>query len=149
MTEGSRRLQASLSLTIEFVTTPTKYLRKPVSDIMFHLSWPFLDPLSTTLLCVAAPVMSCYRKLRTEVSSITAVEIHRICTPLDHRKSTSYICSLWEHDVDNKMLQYNFRPGGMIRCPGGVYTSDFLNFALINACLLALSNITVNPWEPP
>ena len=72
MPAGSRHLQASLPLTLEFVTTLTKCFRKPVPELVFQLAWPFLDPLSITLLCVAAPVMSCYRKLRTEVSSLTA-----------------------------------------------------------------------------
>ena len=35
----------------------------------------------------------------------------------------------------------------MMCCLGGVYTSDFLDFASIDACLLALSDIPINPGE--
>ena len=37
----------------------------------------------------------------------------------------------------------------MIRCLGDSYTSDFLDFSSIYACLLDLSDIPVNPGEPP
>ena len=36
----------------------------------------------------------------------------------------------------------------MIRCLGGVYTSNFLEFASIDACLIVLSNIPINPGDP-
>ena len=91
--------------------------------------------------------MSCYRKLHAEASFLTAVEIHSIRTPLDHRTSTSSIFYLWAHDGAKLLLLCNFRPGGMIRFLGGVYTSDFLDFASIDACIIALSDILVNPGE--
>ena len=116
---------------------------------MFYLTWPFLDPPSITLIRVAALVMSCYRKLRVESRSLTTVEIHRICTPLYHRTSTSSICPWQKCDVSKILLLCNFCSGGMIRCLGGVYTSGFLNFESINACLLALSDTPVDPGEPP
>ena len=50
--------------------------------------------------------------------------------------------------VAKLLILYDLRPGGMIRCLGGIYTSDFLNFASINACPLAISDIPVNPREP-
>ena len=37
----------------------------------------------------------------------------------------------------------------MIRCLGDVYTIDFLDFVSIDACILALSDIPVNPGESP
>ena len=37
----------------------------------------------------------------------------------------------------------------MIRCLGGVYTSNFLDFASIDVYILALSNTPFNPGEPP
>ena len=52
-------------------------------------------------------------------------------------------------NIAKLLLLYNFHPGGMIRCLVGVYTSDFLDFTSIDACLLVLSNIPVNPGEPP
>ena len=108
---------------------------------MFHLAWPFLEPMPTTLLCVSSPVISCYGKLRAKASYLTAADIHRFRTPLDHRTSTS-ACN-----IAKLLLLCNFRPGGMIRFLGGVYTSDFLDFASIDACIIALSDILVNPGE--
>ena len=116
---------------------------------MFHLTWPFLAPLSITLLFVAAPVMSCYGKLRSESIYLTAVEIHRIYNPLDHRTLTSSILSLRARGISNILFIYDFRPGGIIRCLGGEHMSNFLDFASIDACTLALSNIPVDPGEPP
>ena len=93
--------------------------------------------------------MSCYGKLRAEGISLTAADIHRIRTPLDHRTSTSSICSLQARDVAKLLLLCDFRLGVMIRCLGGVYTSNFLDFGSIDACLLSFSNIPINPGEPP
>ena len=92
--------------------------------------------------------MPCYSKLRALASSLTAAEIHRIRTLLYHRTYTSSTCSLNMRDVAKFLLLYYFRLGGMIRFLGGVYTSNFLDFSSIDACLLALSNIPVNPGEP-
>ena len=47
------------------------------------------------------------------------------------------------------MLLCDFCLGGMIRYLGRAYTSNFLEFTSINACILALSNIPVNPGELP
>ena len=116
MPAGSSHLQASLSLTLEFSANPTNSLRKPVSEIMFHLTWTFLEPDSVTLLLVAAPVLSCYRKLCAQASSLTSVEIHRIRTPLNHRTPTSSIWSHQAHNVSKLLLLYYFRLGGMIFC---------------------------------
>ena len=149
MPRSCGHIQASLSLTLEFVTNPTNSLLTPVPELIIHLAWPFLDPLAITILCVASPVMSCYGKLCTESRSITAVDIQRIHTPLDHRTSTSSICSLWVRDAAKILLLCYFCPGGMIRCLGGLYTSDFLDFASIDACLTVLSDIPANPGEPP
>ena len=110
MTSGSRHIQASPSLTLEFATTPTDYFRKPVPEIMFHFAWPFLDPPSIINLCVSNPVISCYGKLRAEASSLTAAEIHRIRTPLDHRTSTSSICSLRTNNVAKASAPLKFLP---------------------------------------
>ena len=140
----SRHLQASLPLNIEFATTHTVSICKPVSELMFHLTWPFMYPPSITLICVAYPVISCYGKLHAEARSFTAEDIHRICTPLDHRTPTSSICSLQARDVSNILLFYDLRPRGMIHCLGGEYMSDFLEFTSIDACILSLSYITVN-----
>ena len=93
--------------------------------------------------------MSCYGKLRAEARSLTAAEIHRICTPLDHRTPTSSICSSQARDVSKILLLYDFRLGGMIRCLGGEHISDLLDFTSIDACILALSDIPVNQGEPP
>ena len=93
--------------------------------------------------------MACYGKLRADASSLTTAEIHRICTPLYYRTSTSSMWYLWAHKAAKIMILCNFRPGGMIRCLVGVYTSDFLKFASIDACLLTLSNIPDDPEEPP
>ena len=41
---------------------------------MFHLAWPFLEPLYTKLLCVVDPAMSCYGKICAESSSLTAAD---------------------------------------------------------------------------
>ena len=139
MPAGSRHLQASPYLTLEFTTTPTNYLCEPVSEIMFQLP----------LLCIEDPVMSCYWKLRYESINLTAIETHMIRTPIDHRTPTSYICSLQAHYVAKIMLLCDFLPVGIICCLGGVYTSDFLDFASIDACLLAISDISVDPGEPP
>ena len=87
---------------------------------MFHFAWPFLDPPSITLLCVAVPVISFYSKLHSEAISLTAAEIHRIRTLLDHRTSTPSIFPWWMRDVAKLVLLFNFHPGGMIRCLGGI-----------------------------
>ena len=144
MPAGSRHIQSSTSLTLEFETTPTYYLHKPVLEIMLHFAWPFLDPPFIILLCVEAPVMSCYGKLRAKAISLTAADIHRICTPLDHRASTSSICSLQMRDVAKILLLCNFRPGGIIRCLGVIYMSDVLDFVSINTYLLDLSDISIS-----
>ena len=149
MPAGYRYLQSSLSLTLEFATPPTDFLQEPVTDIIFHLAWPFLDPISITLLYVASPVMLCYRNLRAEASSLTAAEIHRICTPLDHITSTSSICSLRARNAAKILILCDFCPVGMIHCLGSVYTRNFLDFASIDACLLAISDIPVDPGDPP
>ena len=116
---------------------------------MFHSAWPFLDPPSITLLCISAPLVSCYGKLRAEARSLTTTEIHRIRTPLDHRTPTSSICYLRTYGVAKILLLCDLRPGGMILCLGGLYMSNFLDFTSIDACLLALSNIPADPGEPP
>ena len=72
MPAGSSYLQALPYLALEFVKTPTKYCRKPVSELMFHLAWPFLDPMFIMLLFVAAPMMSSDGKLRAESRSLAA-----------------------------------------------------------------------------
>ena len=149
MPTGSRYLQASPSLTLEFVTIPKDYLRKPVLKLIFQFNWPFLEPPSITLLCVTAPVISCYRKLSDESISLTTAEVHRISTPLDHRTSTPSICTRRTRNVTKLMPLCDFRLGGMIRCLDRVYTSDFLVFASTDACLIDLSDIPVNPGEPP
>ena len=124
----------------------TEILCKKVSKIVLHFAWPFLEPPSIARLYVATPVTS---KLCSEAIYLTATEIHRIHTSLDHRISTSSICSLRTRNFTKILLLYNFLPGGMICCPGGVNISAFLDFASIHAYLLALSNISVNPGEPP
>ena len=129
--------------------TPTDSLRGPVSEIMFHLVWPFLDPPSVMLLCVESPVILCYGNLRAESRSLTCAEIHSIYTPIYQKTSTSSICSRQARDVFKIMILYNFRLLVMIRCLGVVYTRDFLNFASIYACLITLSDIPVDPGEPP
>ena len=45
-----RHLQASPYLSLEFVANTTNYFCKPVSELIFHFYWPFMDPLSITLL---------------------------------------------------------------------------------------------------
>ena len=112
---------------------------------MLHLTWPFLYPLSITFLCVSAPVMSYYGKLCTESISINSTEIHRILTPIYHRKSTSSVCSLKSRDIAKLLLLCDFLPGIIIYCLGGIYTSNLLDFVLIDAYLLSLSDIPVNP----
>ena len=52
-------------------------------------------------------------------------------------------------DVSKLLLLCNLLPGGMILCQGVIYTSNFLDFTSINAFIIALSNIPVNPGEPP
>ena len=37
----------------------------------------------------------------------------------------------------------------MIRCMGGAYMSSFPDFTSIDACILDLSNIPINPGDPP
>ena len=150
MPAGSRQLQASPSLTLEFWTTTTDSLCERVSEIMFHFAWPFMDPPPyKLLLCVESPLMSCYGNIFTKTSSFATEDIHRIRTLLYHRTSMSSTCFLRTCDVSKILLLCNFRPLGMIRCVGGVYTSDFLNFSSIDACLLALSGTPVDPGEPP
>ena len=68
-----------------------------------------------------------------------------IRTPLDHRTSMSSIFYHRAHNVAKILLLYNFFLGGMIFCRIGAYTIDFLKFTLIYACLIALSDIPVNP----
>ena len=128
---------------------PTNYLCELVFEIIFHFAWPFLDPMSITLLCIAAPVISCYRKLHTKARSIISAEIHRILTPPNHRTSTSSICSQRAHGVYKILLLCDFRLGGMIRCLSGTHTGNFLNLASINECILDLFNIPVVPGESP
>ena len=93
-------------------------------------------------------MISCYGNLRAEAISLTAAEIYRIRTPLDQRTSTSFTYSLRACDVSNILLLCNFCPGLMIRCLGGVYTSKFLDFSSIDACLIALSDIPFDPGKP-
>ena len=100
------------------------------------------------ILCVASPVMSCYGKLRAEARSLTSTEIHRIRTLLYHRTSTPFIYSRRMSGVAKLLILFNSRLGGMIRCLGNVYTSDFLDFSSIDACLIALYDIPVDPGEP-
>ena len=105
--------------------------------------------MSITLLCVAAPVMSYQEKSRDEAISLTSAEILRIRTPLNHRTFQSSICSQQAHDVAKLLILYNFRLGVMICCLGNTYTSNFLDFVSIDTCLLDISDIPVDPGEPP
>ena len=93
--------------------------------------------------------MSFYRNLLTEASSITSADIHTVSIPLNHRTSTSSILSQRAHNVAKILLLCDFRLGGMICCLGGAYTSNFLDFASINACNLVIYGNPVDPWEPP
>ena len=149
MPAGSRHPQATPSLTLEFATTPTDSLHKPFSELIFHLTWPLLDPPSIMILCVATSVISCYGKIHNESISLTAAEIHRILTPLDHITSTYYTCSLWARDIAKLLILCNFRLGGMICFLVGIYTSNFLDFVSKYVCTLALSVIPVNSGKPP
>ena len=61
----------------------------------------------------------------------------------------SYIFPKQVHDVAKLLFICNFLPGGMIRCLVGTYTSDFLEFASFDLCLLAISDNPVDTGEPP
>ena len=111
MPVGYRHLQALLSLTLKVAANPTDYLCKPVSDLMFHLAWPFIVPSSITILCVASTVMYCYGNLCAQSRSLTSADIQRILTPLNHRTSKSSIFSQRAHNVVKILLLCDFRLG--------------------------------------
>ena len=110
----------------------------------FHLGWMYI-----TLIWVAAPMMSCYGNICAQARSLTSAEIHRILTPLNHKTSTSSILYQREHGVTKLLLLCYFCLGLMIWCLVSTYTSEFLDFESINAFLLSLSDISVDPGKPP
>ena len=149
MPKGDRHLQSSASLTLEFTESPETILSEPVPELMFHFAWDFLDTSSITSLCKAAPVMSSYGSLRSEASSLSIKEIDIIRRPLPHAKAVSSISPTRARDVAKLLLLCDFDTGNLIRCLGGNYTSEFLDFASIDACLLALTDIPTDTGEPP
>ena len=149
MPKGDRHLQSSSSLTLEFTKSPETILSEPVPELMFHFAWDFLDKESITSLCKAAPVMSSYRSLRSEASSLSIKEIDIIRRPLPHNQNVSSISHTRARDVAKLLLLCDFDTGNLIRCLGGNYTSEFLDFASIDACLLALTDIPTEAGEPP
>lgn len=93
--------------------------------------------------------MSSYGKLRHEASLLSIKDIDSLRTPLDHRKPPSSISTTRARSMAKLLLLCDFRVGALIRCLGGNYTSDFQDFAAIDASLLALSSIPTDPGEPP
>ena len=148
MQPGARHLHARSSHTLEFQSSPSTPLREPVPELMFHFAWDFLDASSLTSLCQAAPVMSSYGSLRAEASLLSIKDIDDIRAPLDHSKKVSSISPSRARDLAKILLLCDFNIGSFIRCLGGNYTSEFLDFASIDACLLSLSSIPTDPGEP-
>ena len=149
MPHGARHLQASPHLTLEFAKHPDAELQEPVPELMFHHAWDFLSPLDQSNVKKAAPIMSCYHRLRTEANALSIKDIDKIRASLNHKTKGTKISMSRSRDLAKLLLLCDFRVGGLIRCLGGNYTSDFLDFSTIDDCLLALAEVPVAPGEPP
>ena len=149
MPQGARHLKASSHINVEFSTNPgANTLCEAVPELMFHYAWTYLDKSSIVNLCKAAKVMSVYSKLRYDASRITPEQIHDIRRSLNHRIPVTNICKIRSNEVAMLLLLCNFDTGLLIRCLGGNYTSEFLDYASIDASLLALSSVQPDKGEP-
>ena len=92
--------------------------------------------------------MSCYGKLREEASKLSVSTIKALQSLLDYSISVTEISSQRARNVAQLLVLCDFDVGACIRSLGGNYTSDFLKYSEIDACLLALSAIPQQKHEP-
>ena len=148
MPPSKRHLGASSKLTLEYADSPDSELRQPTPELLIHYAWPYLDSGSIVSCCRAAPILSIYGKLRNSASRLTIDAIKSICTPLPHEVSASSISKQRASNIACILLLCDFNPGLMIRCLGGHYTSDFLDFATIDQSLAILSTLKQSKGQP-
>lgn len=148
MPPGSRHLKASSTIQVEFSDDHPQKLRQAVPEMLFHFAWSFLDSISITNLCQAAPVMSSYGNLRDQAASMSEQDIISIRQPLHYAEKNLSIDTIRATNVAKLLLLCDFDIGAWIRVLGGNYTSEFLHYADIDACLLALSTIQPERGEP-
>ena len=129
------RIQADASKDVSFSSNGTRQIP---SELIVHHAWDFLDVKDKISLCVAAPVFSCYAKLRQKAASLRLTDIKRIVVPLDHSSPVPPISVSRATAVASLLLLVDFDCGQLIRALGGKYVGDFLDFAKIEEILFRL-----------
>jgi hypothetical protein len=142
-----RRLKRTNDISVSFESSVDGTTQIP-TELVFHFSWPFLNQSEKTILCLAAPVMSNYAKLRYEASQLTRWNIKRILHPLDYTEERTTICNDRSKDVAKLLLLCDFDVGKLIRLLQGPYTGDFLDLPKIDETLKTLEEIPLKEGEP-
>ena len=144
--KSKRRLKRSNKISVAF--NSPKGVKQFPGELAFHFAWSYLDFDDRVCLCIAAPVMILYAKLRWEASSLTKSIIKSIVAPLDHTFSTTTISDTRSNHLAQLLLLCDFEVGKLIRLLQGMYTGDFLDFPEIDKTLHKLCDISVTPGQP-
>ena len=142
-----RHLKRTHNISVSFCSPVDNSPQIP-SELMFHFAWHFFSQEEKIILCVAAPVLSQYAKLRLEAANMTRWSIKKILHPLDHTIQNTKICDSRKNDVAKLLLLCDFDMGKLIRLLQGPYTGDFLDIPTIDGTLKSLQNIPLKNGEP-
>jgi hypothetical protein len=144
--KSKRRLKRSSNISVSFESP--EGLKQVPSEMAFHFAWSYLDTTDKVNLCLAAPVMSNYAKLRWEASHLTKWEIKSILAPLNHNIKVETICEKRSRSISKLLLLCDFDMGKCIRLLQGSYTGDFLDFPTIDQTLKKLLQIPIQEGQP-
>jgi hypothetical protein len=112
---------------------------------LFHLSWPYLTPADRHTLCLAAPVMTLYAKLRVQASSADISPLLRPRPPPD----SSAIDEHRVHLLGCAFLRFNCDYGDMIRWLEGPYTDSHRDWSAAFATFETVRHSSLPPGFPP
>lgn len=143
---SKRRLKRSNGISVAFESP--EGLKQVPGELAFHFAWYYLDSTDKVNLCLAAPVMSNYAKLRWKSSHLTKWEVKSILAPLNHHLKKTEICEKRIRSVSKLLLLSDFDMGKCIRLLQGSYTGDFLDFPTIDEILHKLLNIPIQDGQP-
>ena len=127
---------------------PHDDLCQPVPELLAHFAWEYLDRESLATLCKAIPILSVYGKCRNQAISMSCNKISLLRKSLDHSIPSSAISSTRSQQLAHLLLLCDFNVGLLIRTLGGNYTSEFLDYSTIDACLAKLATIPSGAGEP-
>ena len=104
----------------------------PGHQLLFHLSWPFLDSAARAVLLLVDPVMSDYARLRRDASVHRSTIREALLTPRPPPDLVPHLCHFRSWFMGAALLAFDFDYGDLVRWLQGEYTNKDRDWPELN-----------------